>query len=189
MAVIVAGLDLAASPRRCSGYSVIEVKNNRSFLTKIKCLGTDESIINEALKDRVHVIAIDAPLVKEPKMREVDKLMIKQGLKVFPPNFSWMRKLSVRGWLIADKLRLLGIEVIETHPRSAIAVTGIGSLEELLDLLGIKVCVSDFSRRILHKDLRDSVIAAVVAYCYIRGCYDVVEASDGSIYILKKFRS
>lgn len=189
MTAIVAGLDLAASPRRCSGYSVIEVKNNCSFLTKIRCLSTDESIINEVLKDRVHVIAIDAPLVKEPKMREVDKLMIKQGLKVFPPNFSWMRELSARGWLIAEKLRSLGIEVIETHPRSAMAVTGLGSLEELLGLLGIKVRVGDFSRRILHKDQRDSIIAAVVAYCYIKGCYNVVRASDGSIYILKKFRS
>ncbi|MCD6428485.1 MAG: DUF429 domain-containing protein [Desulfurococcales archaeon] len=189
MAVVVAGLDLAASSRRCSGYSVIKVKDNRSFLTKVKCLGTDESIINEVVEDKVYVIAIDAPLVKEPKMRVVDKLMIKQGLRVFPPNFSWMRKLSERGWLIAEKLRSLGIEVIETHPRSAMAVSGTRSLEELLDLLGIKVSVSSFSSRILHRDLRDSVVAAVVAYCYIKRCYDVVKASDGSIYILKKFRS
>lgn len=188
MTAVAAGLDLAASPKRCTGYSVIEVKNGCAFLTKMKCLGADESIINEVLKDRVYVIAIDAPLVKEPRMREVDRLMIRQGLKVFPPNFSWMRKLSARGWLIAEKLRSLGIEVIETHPRSALTVTGISSLEELLDILGIKVSVSDFSRKILHKDLCDSVVAAVVAYCYIRGCYDVVEADDGSIYLLKKFR-
>ncbi len=189
METVVAGIDLAASPKKCSGYSVIESKNNSPFLTKIKCLNTNKSIVNEILKDGVRVVAIDSPLTKEPKMREVDRLMIKRGFRVFPPNFSWMRELSVRGWLIAEELKSLGIKVIETHPRSALVAAGVNSLQELLDLLEVRITVSNFSESVLHKDLRDSVIAAIVAYCYIRGCCDAVKASDGIIYILKKFRN
>ncbi len=185
---VVAGLDLAASTRRCSGYAVIVIKRNNSFLIKMKCLSSDESIVSEVLEDEVHVIAIDAPLIRDPRMRHVDKLMIKQGLKVFPPNFGWMRNLSIRGWRIASKLESLGIKVIETHPRSALVRAGVNSSKKLLKLLGIKVDVEGFTEKIMHRDLNDSVIAAVVAYCYIKECCDVIKADDGSIYVLKKLQ-
>jgi len=182
----VAGLDLAASPKRCSGYTLIVLTERHPLLTKIKCLGTDESIINEVLEDRVRIIAIDAPLIRSPKMRDVDRLLIKYGFRVFPPNFKWMRDLSVRGWKIAEKLRSLSIEVIETHPRSALLKAGVNSCGDLLELLGIKIGVEDFTSRVMVKDLSDSVVAAVVAYCYVKGCSEAVSAGDGTVYILKK---
>ena len=189
MTQAVAGLDLAASPKRCTGYAVIVLTKRHSILTKVKCLSTDESIVSEVLKDEVRLIAIDAPLIRIPRMRDVDRLLIKLGFRVFPPNFKWMRDLSVRGWKIAEKLRSLSIEVIETHPHSALLGAGVNSCSDLLELLSINVGVKGFTNTVMIKDLSDSVVAAVVAYCYVKGCSEAVSTGDGTVYILKKLRN
>ncbi len=180
----VAGLDLAAKENRCSGFALIECKNNYCELVELKCLGDDEEIIGEVSKSKVNVIAIDAPLTNNPRMRYVDKLMIKRGFRVLPPSLPWMKMLSLRAYRIYLKLLRLGIHVIETHPRSALLCSGATDVMELLDSLGVNYSkFKDVITRV--RDLRDAVIASLVALCYIKNCYEVVSCGDGAIYLIK----
>lgn len=175
----VVGLDLAAKQSRCSGYAVLNVRDKE--VEALKCLYTDDEILTEVLKLGNAVIAIDAPLTPTPKFRDVDKLMIKRGFKVFPPNFKWMGELSVRGYKLATALVKEGFKVIETHPRSVLKRLGIHTLQELLDLLNVK---HSLSVNTLRKDLKDALISACVALCYVLNCYEEIGSHDGTIYLI-----
>lgn len=179
---VVAGIDLAAKPTRCSGFSVIEVKGRKAVLGKAKCLGSDESILWEVRSSSPMVVAIDAPLMRNPRMRGVDRELLKRGIRVFPPNFSWMKQLSLRGWRIANSIAKLGIEVIETHPRSALLSAGASNVFELLQRLGVDIKVDTLR----SKDIIDSAVSAAVAYCHLKGCSEIVSDGEYRIYLIKK---
>ncbi len=184
MVVRVAGIDLAAKESRCSGYALIVYGDNFRKLIKVKCLYSNDEVVNELLSDGVSIVAIDAPITNNPRMRSVDREMIRRGFKVFPPNFKWMRELSVRAYCISNELISKGVKVIETHPRSAMINSGVSNLEDMLNKLGIynEVGMSFME----HKDLRDAVISALVALCLIIKCVDVVSSYDGEIYLLSR---
>lgn len=172
------GLDLAAKPERCSGVAVVDV-----FLREVvdlKCLGSDEEILNLLRGFAGSVIAIDAPLTARPTMRDVDRLMIKSGLRVLPPNFKWMRQLTLRGYGIMSELKKTGFTVIETHPGSVMKKLGLNNFRELLELLDIRL---DRTYK-LNKHLEDALIAAAAAYCYLTNCVTAVSSHDGAIYLI-----
>lgn len=174
------GLDLAAKQDKCSGIAIIDLRNKE--VVDVKCLNTDEEIINFVSSFKYSVIAIDAPLTNKPIMREVDKLMIKLGLRVFPPSFKWMKQLTLRGYELMNKLSNLGFTVIETHPRSVLKYAGLGSLKELFKFIGVKL--GDL--RVSNKHIEDALIASAVAYCYVSGCVSKVSSYDGTIYLIEK---
>ncbi len=176
----VAGLDLAAKQSRCSGYAVLNVRDK--VVEVLKCLYADDEILAEVLKLKNAVIALDAPLTPTPRFRDVDMMMVKRGFKVFPPNFKWMRELSIRGYRLATSFLKEGFKVIETHPRSVLKRLGLFSHQELLDLLNVK---NFLSTNVVRKDLKDALISACVALCYVLGCYEEVRGRDGTIYLIK----
>lgn len=179
----VAGLDLAASPSRCSGYVSLNLKRRlEGELLTAKCLGDDNEIINEVVREEVAVVAIDAPIAPEPTMRDVDRKMISLGYRVFPPTFSHMRELTRRGWGIYYTLRSMGVAVIETHPRSALLSGGYRDPYEAVHAMGVRVGV-----RLAGKDLEDALVAALVAAAYVWGVAERVWGSDGVIYLLPKY--
>ena len=184
--MLIAGLDLAAKENRCSGFAVIRISKSKSGLTLLRCLTTDDEIIGNITKYGISLVAIDAPITPKPVMREVDKIMIKSGFKVFPPSFSWMKKLTQRAYNLYLTLRGLGIKVIETHPRSALISSRINDVSRLCDLLGINIKgYEEIINR--SKDLRDALISALVAYCYVMNtCSKVIKAHDGEIYLIKE---
>ena len=185
--MIVAGLDLAAKPERCSGYAAIDL--GELAVKEVGCLGDNESIINAVRNARV--VAVDAPLTlpKRGGFREVDRLLIKVGGRVLPLTLRGMAMLTRRGINLAKNLERLGVKVIETHPRSALVVSGCSTLQEVFDVLGIKVFEPYRPLLDTKRDLRDAAIAAVVAACYLRGCATRIKAVDGEIWILKKLCS
>lgn len=179
---MVAGLDLAASPTRCSGYVSLNLRGRRDGeLVTAKCLGDDNEIINEVVREEVTVLAIDAPIAPEPVMRDVDKKMISLGYRVFPPTFSYMRELTKRGWGLYYTLRSMGVTAIETHPKSALISGGYGDPYEAAHAMGIRV-----GSRLTGKDLEDALVAALVATAYVWGVAERVWGSDGVIYLLPK---
>jgi len=178
--VVVAGLDLAAKVERCSGFAVIDVASRA--LLRVTCLHSDEDIVDAVISEGVDTVAVDAPLMESPAMRNVDREAIRRGFRVFPPSMLTMRLLTVRAWKLYRALKERGIEVIETHPRSALKASGAADVESLLKAVGVS-----FTDVPSHKDLRDAVICAVVAYCYRAGnCIDRISADDGTIYIVKR---
>ncbi len=184
--MLIAGLDLAAKENRCSGFAIIRISEPKSKLILLKCLSTDNEIVGIIIEYGISLVAIDAPITPRPVMREVDRVMIKSGFKVFPPNFSWMKKLTQRAYNLYLTLRDLGIKVIETHPKSALISSRVNNVSKLCDLLGISI---EGYEEIINrsKDLRDALISALVAYCYVMNtCIKVIKARDGKIYLIKE---
>ena len=175
---------MAAKPTKCSGFAVIDLGGIPPSLVKAVCLSSDDSIVSNTDQIKPIVIAIDSPLMRKPLMRDVDKALIRMGSRVFPPNFSWMRKLSIRGWRLSVKLMKAGYEVVETHPRSVLMLSGVSDALTLLNRLGIEAKVKGLRR----KDLLDASIAAAVAYCIVNGCYMVIDDGRYKIYLIKRFQ-
>ncbi|MDT7866445.1 MAG: DUF429 domain-containing protein [Desulfurococcales archaeon] len=181
----VAGLDLAASPKRCSGYALLDVVSRK--ILKVTCLYDDDEILSTIRDDKVELVAIDAPLIEEPSYRRVDRTARSLGYPVLPPTLGPMRSLTKRAWALSSKLANMNVIVIETHPRSALLSSGYPRVETLLEgtRLSINLNIKD-----LCKDEVDAIISAVVAYCYVtKLCIDGIKAEDGIIYIIKKIAS
>jgi len=136
------------------------------------------------LNDDIRVIAIDAPIIDKPKMRSVDRLMIKRGFRVLPPNFSWMKLLSTRAFRLYNELSRVGVRVIETHPRSSLLSSRCIDISELLRSLEIHTS-SSISLRNLSKDLVDALICACAAYAYVKNLALAIKDVDGCIYLVK----
>ena len=179
----VAGMDLAAKGSKCTGYTLIDV--DKSSIIDALCLYSDDNIIKKVIRDNVVVIAIDAPIIKDPKMRNVDRAMIRRGFKVFPPNFSWMKMLSIRAYRITSTLHKYGIKVIETHPRSALINSRCKNIHEVLKFLKIRIDSKYLELINSNKDLRDAAICACVAYLYVNEETEAIIENDGVIYLMK----
>lgn len=179
--MVIAGLDLAANPRRCSGYASMNL--NKRMIFNVKCLYNDDDVLSEILKDKVKLVAVDAPISPEPVFRDVDRKAIRGGYRVLPPTLGAMRMLTARAWRLYEALSIKGIEVIETHPKSALKSSGEKSVEALLIKMGIKLNVDNSV--LLIKDLRDAIISLVVAYCYqSRTRLMEIKGEDGVIYLI-----
>ena len=171
--VKVAGID--PSLRRPSGVAVIEGGRLKSWLADWGDVARD---VSGSL-----VIAIDAPLTlpKSGYFRDVDKAMVRLGLRVLPPGWRWMRELALRSIELASRLREGGSIVIETHPRSVLKYLNIGSLEELASLLGVTINEVNGGR-----DAVDAAVCALVAYSYVICASESVKGSDGEIYLVSR---
>lgn len=177
----VSGLDLAAESRNCSGYAVVDLEI--MALTKVICLHSDEEIVSTVVSDGVRVVSVDSPLVREPVFRAVDREAIRRGFRVLPPTLGYMRKLAQRGWGIRERLSAEGVEVIETHPSSALRSSGVSDPFVLAEMLGVDTGV--YRRKRLNRDLRDALVSALVGLCYVRkDCLLTVSAEDGVIYLV-----
>ncbi len=182
------GIDLAASEKRCTGFAALtEEFSGRIVLRRATCIFGDIDIVNEVLYFRNYVsskviIAIDAPLSNAVKFREVDRRMISLGFRVFPPTFKWMKVLTIRGTRLARELAKRGLKVIETHPRSVLLSSGCASLCELVQQLGLETRETDLR----NEHIRDALLAAIAALCYVKRCGKAIEASDGCIWILER---
>lgn len=178
----IAGLDLAASPRRCSGYASMNLSEMTIF--NVKCLYDDEDILGEMLKDKVKLVAIDAPLSAQPAFRDVDRRTIREGYRVLPPTLGAMRMLTTRAWRLYEMLSSNGVKVIETHPSSALKSSGEKSLDQLLRKIGIRLGVNNSVLTV--KDLRDAIISLAVAYCYqSKTRLMEIKGKDGIIYLIR----
>ncbi len=127
---VFAGIDLAALPKNQTGACLF---NDSRFACRT--LHDDDEIIAFIEENHPHVVAIDAPLTLPRgrccfddsccgtrKIRECDRMLISRGYRVFPPGFSFMKQLTLRGKSLKEKLR--GYELIEVHPRTSMRILG-----------------------------------------------------------------
>ena len=137
-----AGIDLAGSPRRRTGYCLL----GPGLRTRTRVLGDDEEIVRTVVADAPAIVAIDAPLALPrgrrslevpgpPHLRACDRELIRLGIRFFPVTLGPMRQLTGRGIALAARLRALGFPVIEAYPGGAQDLLGLprkGSGEERL---------------------------------------------------------
>ncbi|MCG3108216.1 hypothetical protein L3N51_00497 [Metallosphaera sp. J1] len=146
------GVDLAV--KRKSAVAVMD-----GDMITVTFIDSDDEIVD--MCKGASVVAVDAPLTTAKGFREVDRLFLSRGLRVFPPSF--ISSLTERGIRLSRRLR-----AIETHPTSS------------LKLLGW-----DWRAISGNKDEADAVVCALTANLWLRGRTLAFRASDGEIYLLQ----
>jgi predicted nuclease with RNAse H fold len=181
VAEALAGLDLAGSERRISGVAIGDPQGR--ILRLLEARGYGE-ILEAITRHGVRLVAVDAPLGHAEGYREVDLEARRMGFKLLPPGWRGMRMLVDRALRLRDELAgLRGVEVIETHPRSALRSAGCSyedwerCVSRYLDLGGLDTAG-------LRRDVVDAVIALAVALAYLRGEAQVIRGRDGAIWLL-----
>ena len=171
-----AGIDLAALPANPTGLAAFD---GRSYFCRT-ARGDDE-ILDFIYQYDLEAIAIDAPLTLPRgrccfddaccgtrKIRECDRALIKMGFRVFPPGFSFMKQLTLRGKALREKLETQGFMVIEVHPRTSKRILGIEKFE------GSK-----------NEHENDACAAALTAFLYAHGKCREIGDDEGIIVIPK----
>lgn len=127
----IAGIDLAGSPRRPTGFCLIEGKN-----IEVTILHNDEEIIDKLIKLAPAVVAIDAPLSLPPGRRQIedrggghfrscDLALREKNIRFFPITLGPMRMLTARGIALKKRIQKPGCRVIEVYPGAAQEVWGL----------------------------------------------------------------
>ncbi len=167
------GIDLAALPKNPTGIAVYDGRFECSTVR-----GGGE-IVDFVLGCRPGVVAIDAPLslpygrccfnddcCGPRKIRVCDRILISMGHRLFPPGFSFMKQLTMRGMALKDVLQAEGYRVIEAHP---------GTSRRILSMGGF--------RDAKNKHEADACAAALTAYLYSEGKCREIAGPDGTIVI------
>lgn len=171
------GIDLTGSSKRATGWAFLV-----GDIIETKLLRTDKEIIEETLAAQPDIVSIDSPLslpAGYPKhlviYRECERALKKVGISVFWCLLPSMRALTMRGMLLAKKLRHKGVHVIESYPGAAQDVLLIprkkASAEELkwgLVRAGFKG--NWVNEKISHDEL-DAITSALVGLFYLAGNY------------------
>jgi hypothetical protein len=138
---IVAGLDLAGSPRRPTGACLL-----RGLRASTKLLFDDEAILDFVREGRPDLVTIDAPLNLPPGRRTIedrngehyrpcDLELRRRGIPFFPITLGPMRSLTVRGIELRRRFEEEGFRVLEMYPGGAQDLWGLPrarrDLEEL----------------------------------------------------------
>jgi len=168
------GIDLAALPKNPTGMAAYD---GHSYFCQTARSG--EEILDFIRQHHPRAIAIDAPLTLPRgrccfddaccgprKIRECDRSLIKMGFRVFPPGFSFMKQLTLRGRALREQLEQEGFRVIEAHPRTSKRILGIEHFE---------------GSHNEHED--DACAAALTAFLYVQGNCREIGDNEGVIII------
>ncbi|MCS7368883.1 MAG: DUF429 domain-containing protein [archaeon GBS-70-058] len=194
--VVSMGVDLASMESRETGICIL-----RGVHVRTMTVHGDFEILNLALMEKPHVIAIDAPL-SLPKgktldskscVRECDKELLKIGIRFFPLNFKWMKQLTMRGIKLRTELTNMGFRVIETYPGGAQQILGIPRVKRRREELRRKLVeMFNLSGDILEKRLNphelDAVTCAIVGKLYLEGEFIAIGDPSEMLMILPKPR-
>ncbi|WP_230741567.1 DUF429 domain-containing protein [Methanooceanicella nereidis] len=176
-----AGIDLASFPKNQTGVCIY-----RDGRFECRTLYDDASIFTFIISAAPKVVAIDAPLTLPAgrccfnddccgtrKIRECDRRLISMGYRVFPPGFSFMKQLTLRGKALREKLEASGTKVIEVHPRTSMRILGIDASKE-------------FGKAASTQHEIDACASALTAKLYDEGKCVQVGDSEGMIVIPEK---
>ncbi|MEM7821358.1 MAG: DUF429 domain-containing protein [Candidatus Aenigmatarchaeota archaeon] len=192
----VIGIDLAGSKKRPTGFCVLE-KNK----VKTSLLFSDKEIIEETLKSKPKVVAIDAPLAlpigrksleerSNIHLRECDRELLKIGIKFFPITLGPMRALTKRGIKLRKIFENKGLKVIEVYPGAAQDILKIPrkqkGIEKLRDGL-INFGIKGIKEKITGDEL-DAITSALVGKFYLEGNCIAIGDPKEILMILPKIK-
>ncbi len=181
------GIDLTGNPGRASGWALLDGKQ-----VVTRQLLSDEEIITKSLETKPDLVSIDSPL-SLPKgrttvfnddpgrkkfgiMRHCERELKRRGINVYPCLIDSMQKLTKRGIELADKLRKLGIPVIESYPGAAQDIMKIPRKRANLEYLkkglfnfGIE---GDYTKNKVSHDELDAITSALVGLFFWSGRFE-----------------
>jgi len=144
-------------------------------------------------KDLSNITAagIDAPLSFPKKgFRECERLLLKMGIRLFPPNAPFFKKIGLKGIKIAKNLEKIGIKVFEVYPYASRVFLNIapkakktlkGGKKEILERLSNFLEFGDVRN---HNEI-DAMIAALTVKLYYEDKGVLIKGSDGQILVPK----
>ena len=195
----VVGIDLAGSEKRPTGICLLEERQ-----AEVSVLYKDEEIL-QAIGQEVIAIAIDAPLslprgrcclrddcqcVGKAHFRACDLELRNMKIKFFPITLGPMRRLTLRGLALKEKLEKRGFRVFETYPGAA---QDIWEIPRQKDLEGLKQGLKRFRVRgnwlkpDVTKHELDALTCALVARDYLKGdTIAIGDPTEGLMILPKK---
>ena len=195
----IAGIDLTGSEKKASGLAIL--KGNKVNTALIK---SDDDIIKNLLDSKVELVSIDSPLSlpngrtsvfdDDPKreeigiMRACERILKRRGVNVYPALIPSMQRLTKRGIELAQKIRRIGIPVIESFPGAAQDVLQIP--RKKTDLFFLKQGLIDFGlkgrwevEQISHDEL-DAITSALVGQFFACDYYEEIGDTSENYLIL-----
>lgn len=194
----VIGLDLVASEKKGTGVAVL--KGNNVHTSK---LFTDDEILNIILSSKAKLVSIDSPLSipkgrtsywdDDPQRylgitRECERILKKRGISSYPCLINSMQKLTKRGIELAEKIRKLGIPVIESYPGAAQDIMniprkqqGLCYLKNGLHEFGIQ---GDYLVNEVSHDELDAITSAIVGIFFWCGKFEALGNEDEDYLII-----
>ena len=195
----IVGIDLTGSEKKKTGFALLD--GNYAITERI---ATDEEIINRIAAIEPAVVSMDCPLSlptgrisvydDDPGRalyginRKCELMLLKRGIRCYPPLIKSMQKLTERGIILAERIRRRGYPVIESFPGGAQDILGIPRKQKSLRLLieglqnlGITGRFADAG--VSHDEI-DALTAALVGRFYLVGQFESVgDVEEGCIII------
>jgi predicted nuclease with RNAse H fold len=194
----VVGLDMTGSEKKASGFALVE----DGIATTMR-LKSDSEIIEEIVKIAPDIIAMDS-LLSLPQgrisiydddpgryvygiNRECERLLLKRGIRSYPPLIKSMQQLTLRGITLAGNLKEKGFLVIETYP---------GAIQDTLkfprkqkDLNLLRQSLKDFGflgsfsfDKVTHDEI-DALTCCIAGLYYLYGKYELL-GNDAEGYLV-----
>jgi predicted nuclease with RNAse H fold len=180
-AACILGLDLAGSPRRPTGFCILQGRR-----VEVGHLFGDEDILAIVSASTPRVVAIDAPLALPAgrccllntcscagttHFRVSDHELRRLGIPFFPMTLGPMRQLTQRGMQLKTLLETTQTEVIETYPGAAQDLWGIPRQRDVVGLRRglVRFRLQGLGRSALSPHMLDAVTCALVGQLYLTG--------------------
>ncbi|KAA0002125.1 MAG: DUF429 domain-containing protein [Thermoplasmata archaeon] len=162
----VMGIDLAALPKNPTGLCTI------GKTISLSTVYGDQEILSYVHRMAPDMVAVDAPLMEEIRVREADRLLKKYG--AMPPTMPSMALLTERARRIVTRLKA---PVIEVFPTASAKILGIyeKNWRSMAEKIGIPA---------QNKHELDAYLAAYTAYLFTIG---KAEKVGGAVVIPKVF--
>lgn len=196
----IVGLDLSASEKRETGWTLLEGRFVKTRLVK-----TTKEIVSATVEAKPDLISIDSPL-SLPKgrdctsdscecrkfgiTRECERILRSRGIFVFPCLLPSMQHLTERGMQLKKDFEDLGFSVIESYPGVAQDILRIVrkkiSVEELKQGLIDFGLTGDFVNRKSTHDELDAITSALVGYFYLTGYYEALGNEEEDYLVIPK---
>lgn len=195
----IVGIDLTGSQSKPSGLATL-----RAAEAKTARLAKDDDIVAYVRAANPRLVSIDSPLSlprgrtrvsdDDPGraefgiMRVCERELKRRGINVYPSLLPSMQKLTARGMALADRLRSLGIPVIESYPGAAQDILGIprkGAGPEWL-AVGLRefgLC-GDFTGHTVSHDELDAITSALVGTFFLAGRFEALTGSQENALIV-----
>ncbi len=198
------GIDLTGSEVRPSGWCTL-----RADEAYTRTVSSDDEIMAGVLAERPAVVSMDSPLSipfgrtrvedddptreKFGIMRRCERELKRRGINVYPCLLPSMQGLTRRGMRLAERMRAVGIPVIESYPGAAQDIMGIprkgAGIEFLRQGLVDFGIGGEFANRAVSHDELDAITSAIVGSFFLSGRYEALRGPSEDALIIPNLRS
>lgn len=163
-------------------YAALVIGRKVSYVGKLEEIKSFEG---------VKAVGIDAPLSFPKKgFRQCERLLLKMGIRLFPPNAPFFKKIGIRGIEIANKFKKAGIDVFEVYPYASRVFLNIAPKAKKALKSGREEILNALSNFLEFEDVKnhnevDAIIAALTVKLYYEGKAIAIKGFDGHILVPK----